>query len=80
MQNGSYHIILEYAEHGTLETFIEENDPPVDGEEFIHLWRSLLDLNMGLMKIHHTLGDESNGHTMLGYVRNNMRYENAPPC
>ncbi|KAM3071948.1 hypothetical protein ACMFMG_008416 [Clarireedia jacksonii] len=52
-QNGRYNILLEYADVGTLETFLLHTDPPDKDSDIIDLWESVFQLLQGLLKIHH---------------------------
>ncbi|KAL9620221.1 MAG: hypothetical protein Q9160_005230 [Pyrenula sp. 1 TL-2023] len=52
MQNGSFNIILQYANIGTLEDYFAAARPPKLGEDILNLWRNLFKLNDALIDIH----------------------------
>jgi serine/threonine protein kinase len=58
-QNGSYHIILEYANVGTLEDYFRKTQPPEERSEVLKLWTNLFGLNDALVKIHDGGGSNS---------------------
>jgi hypothetical protein len=62
-QNETRHIILQYANVGTLEDYWEKVDPPRDGEDILAVWTKLFDLNRALVRLHET--DPDNGKTRL---------------
>ncbi len=54
---GTYNIVLEYADLGTLEDYMQETPPPFSASHQMLFWRNLLDLGYGLLTIH---GKEEN--------------------
>jgi hypothetical protein len=51
-QNGSFHVILEYANAGTLEDYFETVPPPREGSDIMKLWTNLFQVNHALVRIH----------------------------
>lgn len=45
-------IILEYADRGTLDKFLQDIPSPEEGEDIIRLWEALLKLQVGVNTIH----------------------------
>ena len=52
VRSQTYSLILEYADKGTLETFMDENYPPSNGQEIFSFWKQLFKLFQGLARIH----------------------------
>ena len=52
IQDGTYNIILEYADMGTLENYFERTTPPSRGEDIIQFWRRIFSVLGALMMIH----------------------------
>ncbi|RDL30168.1 uncharacterized protein BP5553_10446 [Venustampulla echinocandica] len=46
------HAILEYADRGSLEQYLEANKPPVDGVDVARFWKRALGLIRGLKDLH----------------------------
>ena len=53
VQKETYHMILEYADGGTLEEYMEK-EPPDNGKDILAFWENVLKLIAGLLKIHNT--------------------------
>ena len=51
-QNGSYNIILQYANIGTLEDYFQKVKPPKLGKDILTLWRNLFNITWALIDIH----------------------------
>lgn len=51
-QNGSFNIILQYANVGTLEDYFQKAKPPKRGKDILKLWRNLFRLTDPLIDIH----------------------------
>lgn len=65
----SYNIILEYADQGTLETFMRTTEPPSTVEDILLFWDRFSDITHGIMTIHGHIGNESSASQILnGYV------------
>lgn len=47
-----YHVILEYADEGTLEDYFRKVQPPRDGVNIIAIWSGAFDLAQALHRIH----------------------------
>ena len=58
-QNGSYNLILEYADQGTLEDFFERVPPPSRPETIYKFWHGLVEILSALDAIHNVSHDES---------------------
>jgi len=65
-RHGNYHLILEYADRGTLKDFMQDNDPPSKGEDILVLWRCLSGLLVGLHTLHEAGGLVSSSTFMSG--------------
>ena len=69
IHGNSYNIILEYADQGTLETFMRKTKSPASAEHSLLLWDRLFDITHGIMTIHGEIGNESSASQILsGYV------------
>lgn len=62
-----HHVLLEYADKGTLEEYFKKETPPVDPEEIINFWEALFKILDALNRIHRTDTDGAGG-THIGYV------------
>lgn len=51
-QDETHILILEYADRGTLDEFLQALDPPSQGPEVMKLWKSLLAVQHALYYIH----------------------------
>lgn len=49
---GTYSILLEFADVGTLEDYMHNVDEPKSGREILDFWSSLLEILTPLMTIH----------------------------
>ncbi|EME78933.1 uncharacterized protein MYCFIDRAFT_216798 [Pseudocercospora fijiensis CIRAD86] len=59
----TFNIILEYADHGSLQDFFDEFSSPTSGEMMIDFWESMFDTARAMYSIHeHFLGTDSNGN------------------
>lgn len=64
----AYNIILEYADEGTLESFMEKTDQPSTVEEALLIWDRITDVTHGIMTIHGLTRNESSASQILkGY-------------
>lgn len=50
--NGTYNVLLEYADRGTLAQFFDAVQPPSSGEDLLKLWREIFRLLGALAAIH----------------------------
>lgn len=70
-QNDSYHIVLQYANVGTLEDYFEKCERPTLGRDILDLWTSLFRLNEAVDWIHTSRspqgGDNTEQHALLGW-------------
>ncbi|KAF2764907.1 kinase-like protein [Teratosphaeria nubilosa] len=55
----TYNIILEYANEGTFEHYMQKRQPPSEGDDIIAFWRSLLDVSKALSRLHEQSLDET---------------------
>ena len=51
-QAETFNIFLEYADNGSLETFLLHNGPPTETEHIRDFWMNLLELLKALMYLH----------------------------
>ncbi|KAK0102819.1 hypothetical protein ONS95_000980 [Cadophora gregata] len=58
-RGGTFNVILEYADKGTLKEFFEKQLPPTSGEGIIRFWEGLFQLIDALLKIHTVDADET---------------------
>jgi len=58
---GSFNILLEWADQGTLEEFFKTRRPPASGDEIITFWVNFVQLIQPLGRIHELpdLADQS---------------------
>ncbi|KAL6721390.1 hypothetical protein ACLMJK_000493 [Lecanora helva] len=62
IQDGKYYALLEYMDRGTLESFMEDIQPPSSSIDAVNFWESLLGLSRGLALLHGLpLEDQSEG-------------------
>ena len=54
VDENTYNIILEYADRGNLEQFMEAMPPPSTAENMIELWDRLCKISHGLAVLHGT--------------------------
>ena len=65
----TFNIILEYADLGNLEDFMQRVQPPSSIEDIITFWDRFFDVTHGLVTIHGTQeGNPKEPRSMLGYV------------
>lgn len=62
---GTYNVVLEYADRGTLEDYLTTVEEPREGLEILNLWTGLLKILDPLAKIH-TLPHSADDPTGLG--------------
>lgn len=66
---GTFNIILQYADAGTLEQMFAQRDPPDTGEMMIAFWANLFQIIKGICEIHeqqlHTNGVLGNTGVLL---------------
>lgn len=69
IHGNSYNIILEYADLGTLESFMRDTQSPSTFEDTVLFWDRLFDVIHGIMVIHGKIGNDSSASQILnGYV------------
>lgn len=59
VHGNSYNVILEYADEGTLEDFMEKTDPPSSFEDTLRFWKRFLNVLQGIMAIHGQVRNKS---------------------
>lgn len=75
IHGNSYNIILEYADQGTLESFMKNTESPPTIEDTILFWDRLSDITHGIMMIHGNIGNDISASQILnGYVLCPFRY------
>lgn len=68
IHGGGFNLILEYADQGNLQEFMEEHGPPPTGEDIIVFWTALAEILNGLQTIHAAgEGGMSSSQFMCGY-------------
>ena len=58
IREGTYNIILEYADYGTLDDYMQQTQPPSSASDRMTFWERFFDIGHGLVTIH---GEEENG-------------------
>lgn len=48
----SYFLLMELAEHGSLEEFLRHENPPRDAQGTLTFWRKMMDVLGALARIH----------------------------
>ena len=64
-QNGTYNILLEYADGGTLEDYFRNARPPNRGEDICNFWARFLGIVDALMAIHNEDEEDAEGPQIL---------------
>lgn len=68
VKNGTYNVLLEYADEGSLERYFQTVGPPVEIGHIFEFWKNILKLTIGLMAIHSTSLEGLEGpHIFQGY-------------
>lgn len=52
VQDGSYNVLLEYADRDTLEQYLDTTRPPTTGEDIYKFWSALFNVIKALKSIH----------------------------
>ncbi|KAL8787452.1 MAG: hypothetical protein Q9213_002229 [Squamulea squamosa] len=65
VRDGTYNIILEYADRGTLDDYMKHTPEPKSIPEITTFWRSFFPVMYGLAHIHGTPGTASDGPNIL---------------
>ena len=75
VHGNSYNLILEYADGGTLESFMRKTKPPSTIKDVLFFWDRLSDITHGIMCIHQTSRNESSPSQRLnGWVMSPIWY------
>ena len=64
-RGGTFNVILEYADQGTLKEFFEKQLRPSSGDGIIRFWEGLFQLIDALWRIHNADGDTTEDPQML---------------
>lgn len=64
-QDGSYNVLLEYADRGTLEDYLQSTPPPTRGEDIYKFWKALFNVIKALNLIHNVQGEQANDPPIL---------------
>lgn len=68
VREGTYNIILEYADRGTLDDYMKNTPEPKNNKDITTFWRKFLPVIRGLVQIHGTPKQASDGpNILLGY-------------
>ena len=59
IQNGTFNIILDFADQGTLEEYFQNVFPPTSGKDIEHFWASLCGILKALIHIHEVDGQNA---------------------
>lgn len=69
IQGTSYNLILEYADQGTLEDYMERTAKPESIEDVLLFWDRLTQIILGVQSIHGRIGNDTSASQILnGYV------------
>jgi len=69
IQNGTYNVLLEYADQGDLENYLKTRTPPSRGGDIIRFWRGLFGILNALDLIHNVPRSALDGpHFLQGYA------------
>jgi hypothetical protein len=52
VQDGWYNVLLEFADRGTLDHYLDTTSPPTTGEDVYRLWNALFNVIKALKSIH----------------------------
>ncbi|OCT53406.1 hypothetical protein CLCR_09508 [Cladophialophora carrionii] len=64
-QSNSRHIILQYANVGTLEDYWKKVEPPKLGRDILTLWSKVFEVCNALVQIHEREGDRNTGRPQI---------------
>ena len=66
--DGTYNLVLEYADRGTLDNYMDHTEEPKTVSDITRFWERLLAVLGGLVQIHGTPGSNTDGpNILLGY-------------
>ncbi|KAL1635093.1 hypothetical protein SLS56_001845 [Neofusicoccum ribis] len=57
--DGSYNLLLEFADEGTLEGYFEKHEPPQTAQDIYDFWCGMLGLAEAVLRIHSAGGEDS---------------------
>lgn len=66
-QCGTFNLILEYADRGSLADFLDKMDPPSTAKDILQFWQSLFSTLHGLRSIHQWMEAGTDYH-IVGWV------------
>jgi serine/threonine protein kinase len=76
IQDGTYNILLEYADRGTLEHYLHTTPSPTTGEDIYRFWSAVFNLIKALKLIHDVQPVDSGDPPILqGYVLLDLQCE-----
>ncbi|MCJ1391817.1 hypothetical protein MMC18_004684 [Xylographa bjoerkii] len=76
IHGNSYNIILEYADRGTLESFMRTTDPPSTVEDTLLFWNRIFGIIDGLINIHGRIGAASSASQFLNGCHQDIKPAN----
>ena len=76
-QGGTYNILLEFADGGTLEDFFQYTAPPTSSEQILMFWERFFNVVKALSLIHEYEGPEGvkGPDVLVGYVKTLRSYQ-----
>ncbi|KAF2115660.1 hypothetical protein BDV96DRAFT_492255, partial [Lophiotrema nucula] len=76
ISHGTYNMLLEYVDGGTLTEFLKSTEPPTRVEDIVDFWSSLLDLIKPLIRMHN-LETVSSTQQSLQCIHNDIKPDNV---
>lgn len=61
-QHGTFNLILEYADRGSLADLLNKLDPPSTAKDILQFWYSLFSTLHGLRRIHQWMEPDDDDH------------------
>jgi len=58
-QGDTFNVLLEYANGGTLEDFLQKHEPPTNAEDIYKFWSAIFNLTKAIESIHAVSPDPS---------------------
>jgi len=69
VQNGTYNVVLDYADGGTLEEYFQTIERPSKTQDIIDIWSELFNVIKPLQTLHEIPNDNvGENHVYRGYV------------
>ncbi|KAF2466682.1 kinase-like protein [Lindgomyces ingoldianus] len=66
VQGNKYHLVLEYANHGSLKEYLQSSSPPCSALGLQRFWNNAMGLLQGLRQIHNTSLCDTKTGSMVG--------------